>query len=68
MPKPRSTTIPSPISTREYAARRQTLAKQLGDAAAIVLAGDGSRASVHFRYLTGLGDEHGGAVLFDPSH
>lgn len=63
------------IPTAEYRARRETVLKALGKSAAIVLAGEGSppllgrwRAQQHFTYLTGLTDEPGGAVLFDPTN
>ena len=62
------------IPTAEYAARRQTLLSQLGGAAAVVFAGDGHAPlkgrwfpDRNFYYLTGIADEPGAAVLFDPS-
>jgi Xaa-Pro aminopeptidase len=63
------------IPLLEYAARRQKVAKALGGAAAaVVLAGEGAppllgqwRPDFHFLYLTGIDDEPGAAVLFDPS-
>ena len=62
------------IPTAEYAARRQTLLSELGGAAAVVFAGDGHAPlkgrwfpDRNFYYLTGIADEPGAAVLFDPS-
>src|SRR5882724_7672869 len=62
------------ISVTEYAERRRRVVKQLGRAAALVFAGEGSppllgrwRADANFRYLTGLEGEPGAAVLFDPT-
>lgn len=62
------------ILTAEYAARRQALLSELGGAAAVVFAGDGHAPlkgrwfpDRNFYYLTGIADEPGAAVLFDPS-
>jgi len=62
------------IATSEYAARRRAVLKALRGAAAIVFAGEGSppllgrwKPNPHFVYLTGLENEAGAAVLFDPS-
>lgn len=62
------------IPTAEYAARRQKLLSELGGAAAVVFAGDGHAPlkgrwfpDRNFYYLTGIADEPGAAVLFDPS-
>ena len=63
-----------PISIREYRARRERVLKELKGAAAVVLAGDGSaplrgrwRSDRNFFWLTGIEDEFGAAVLFDPA-
>lgn len=62
------------ISLDEFSARRKKLMKALDGAAAVVFAGDGGnvlhgkwKPANHFLYLTGLDDEQGAAVLFDPS-
>lgn len=60
------------IETREYVARRERVLKELNGAAAVVFAGEASghspfKADKHFFYLTGIKDEHGAALLFDPS-
>ena len=62
------------IPTAEYAARRQALLSELAGAAAVVFAGDGHAPlkgrwfpDRNFYYLTGIADEPGAAVLFDPS-
>ncbi len=62
------------IPTAEYATRRQKLLSELGGAAAVVFAGDGHAPlkgrwfpDRNFYYLTGIADEPGAAVLFDPS-
>ncbi len=61
------------ISVHEYRERRERILEELGDAVGLVFAGDGAaplvgqwRADTNFRYLTGIGDEGGAAVLFDP--
>ncbi len=63
--------IPHP----EFRARREALLKALKGATAIVLAGDedaslehGYRPHAHFEYLTGIVDEPGAILLFDPNH
>ncbi len=63
----------APIALAEYARRRDRLAKALNGSVGLVLAGDGSaplvgkwRADRSFVYLTGIADEPGAAVLFDP--
>jgi Xaa-Pro aminopeptidase len=63
------------IPTPEYQARRQQVFKALNGAASVVFAGEGSppllgkwRADQHFVYLTGIEDEPGAAVLFDPTN
>jgi len=62
------------IPTAEYAARRLALLSELAGAAAVVFAGDGHAPlkgrwfpDRNFYYLTGIADEPGAAVLFDPS-
>jgi Xaa-Pro aminopeptidase len=62
------------IVLTEYAQRRAQVMKSLDGAAAVVFAGEGSppllgqwRPDLHFLYLTGIDDEAGAAVLFDPS-
>jgi Xaa-Pro aminopeptidase len=64
-----------PVS--EYAKRREKVLRALNGATGLVLAGDGTASSYgpgssrqtdsHFWYLTGLDQETGAAVLFDPS-
>jgi Xaa-Pro aminopeptidase len=56
-------------------ARRDAVLRRLKGAAGVVLAGEGSppllgrwRPDFHFLYLTGLANEPGAAVLFDPTH
>ena len=58
----------------EYAKRRMQVLKSLRGAAAVVFAGDGSppllgkwRPDFHFLYLTGIDDEPGAAILFNPA-
>jgi Xaa-Pro aminopeptidase len=61
------------ISITEFTSRRNAVLKALGRSAAVVFAGDGP-PSLHgiwepdwnFYYLTGIRDEPGAAVLFDP--
>src|SRR5256885_14283549 len=62
------------IQIDEYQQRRQRVLKALNGAAAVVFAGEGSppllgrwQAEHHFVYLTGIENEAGAAVLFDPS-
>jgi Xaa-Pro aminopeptidase len=62
------------IPLTEYAKRRADVMKSLDGAAAVVFAGEGSppllghwRPDFHFLYLTGIDDEPGAAVLFNPS-
>lgn len=64
----------STIPVDEYAARRERVLSSLGDAAAVVFAGEGSApllgkwyANKNFVWLTGITDEPGAAVVFDPS-
>ena len=61
------------LAATEYAARRAAVLAQLKDSVALAFAGD-MDASIHgefsananFRYLTGVADEPGAALLFDP--
>ena len=62
------------ISVAEYAARRERLLEGLNGAAGVVFAGEGGppllgrwTANKHFIYLTGITNEPGAAVLFDPT-
>lgn len=64
----------STIPVDEYAARRERVLNSLGDAAAVVFAGEGSapllgkwHANKNFVWLTGIADEPGAAIVFDPS-
>ncbi len=63
------------ISVREYQRRRRKVLAALKGAAAAVFAGEGApplvgrwRPHAHFRYLTGIEDEPGAVVLFDPTN
>lgn len=63
------------IPMSEYAARREAVLKSLDGAAAVVFAGDSVsplhgrfRPDPNFIYLTGIEDEPGAAVLFDPTN
>ncbi len=71
-----STPSLSAIPRGEYAQRRQRLLDALGGAVGLVFSGDPVghsgiqsrwRADATFVYLTGLEDESGAAVLFDPT-
>lgn len=59
------------IPQTEHQSRRERLLKSLKGAAAVVFAGEGGdsswKAHAHFVYLTGIRNETGAAVLFDPS-
>jgi Xaa-Pro aminopeptidase len=62
------------IPVSEYLARREAVLAALGGAAAVVHAGDGGAPlkgrwtpDRNFLWLTGIDDEPGAAVLFDPS-
>ncbi|MGE3107856.1 MAG: aminopeptidase P N-terminal domain-containing protein [Phycisphaerales bacterium] len=62
------------IPLSEYAARRGQVLRSLKGAAGIVFAGDGGdhllgawRPNRHFQYLTGITNEPGAAVLFNPA-
>ncbi|MFZ4751641.1 MAG: aminopeptidase P N-terminal domain-containing protein, partial [Phycisphaerales bacterium] len=61
------------IPLKGYAARREQVLKSLKDSVALVFAGDMDaslhgefRAHPHFQYLTGIVDEPGAVLLFDP--
>ncbi len=63
------------ITLKEYAARRTKVLAALKGMAGIVFAGDDSHAlqeswkpHAHFQYLTGLVNESGSAILFDPTN
>ncbi len=63
------------IPTKEYESRRTKVLNKLKGAAGIVFAGDETHAlneswkpHAHFHYLTGLMNESGAAILFDPTH
>ena len=62
------------ITLAEYRERRERVLKALKGSAAVVFAGEGSapllgrwRPDANFLYLTGLQNEGGAAVLFDPT-
>lgn len=65
--KPAAATDRIPLA--EYAARRSRVLKELGNSAAIVLAGNADGESftpdAHFLYLTGIDDESGAVLLFN---
>lgn len=61
------------IEIQEFQARRQRVLDQLKGAAAVVFSGDGApplsgrwEPDWNFYYLTGIRDEQGAAVVFDP--
>ncbi len=61
------------IALSEFASRREKLLKALDGSVGLVVAGDGDanghhpfEASAHFLYLTGIRDEAGASLLFDP--
>ncbi|MSR44211.1 MAG: aminopeptidase P family protein [Phycisphaerales bacterium] len=66
------------IARAEFAARRERVLRALardGNAIGLVIAGDADpslsyawRPNAHFEYLTGITDEAGAIVLFDPAH
>ena len=63
------------VSLKEYASRRAKVSKALKSAAGIVFAGTSSgeldstwRPHAHFEYLTGLTNEPGAMLLFDPKN
>ena len=66
---------PADVPATEYAARRDRVLKALKGSAAVVFAGEGGpplvgrwQANRHFFYLTGIDNEPGAAVLFDPAN
>ncbi|MCH2143660.1 MAG: Xaa-Pro peptidase family protein [Phycisphaerales bacterium] len=63
------------IKTSEYQKRRAKVLKSLKDSVGIIFAGDGGgeltskwRPDPNFEYLTGITDEPGAAIVFDPTH
>jgi Xaa-Pro aminopeptidase len=63
------------IKVSEYQARRRKVSTQLKDSVGVVFAGAGSPPlrgewfpDMNFRYLTGIDNEPGAAVLFDPKN
>jgi Xaa-Pro aminopeptidase len=71
---PPQTTVNGQIHLNEFAERRQRLLKELNGAPAVIFAGEGTapligrwRPEASFLYLTGLENEAGAAVLFDPA-
>lgn len=63
------------ISVKEYQSRRERVLKELKGSVGLVAAGEGAppllgfwRPHPHFDYLTGIRDEPGAAVLFDPAN
>ncbi|MBC7783934.1 MAG: aminopeptidase P family protein [Burkholderiales bacterium] len=63
------------IETAEYQKRRESLQKQLKGAVAVVYAGEHAapavgkwRGDANFIYLTGIDNEPGAALLFDPTN
>jgi Xaa-Pro aminopeptidase len=63
------------IKVSEYQARRKKVASALKDAVGLVFAGDGAPPlrgewfpNMDFRYLTGIADEPGAIVMFDPKN
>ncbi len=68
------TTVKPRIPLSEYVARRERVLRGLKGAVGMVLAGEGAppllgkwRPDFNFLYLTGLENESGAAVLFDPT-
>lgn len=62
------------IKVSEYQARRKKVLSSLKDSVGLVFAGDGAPPlrgewfpNMDFRYLTGLADEPGAIVMFDPT-
>lgn len=63
------------IKVSEYQSRRKKISAQLKDAVGVVFAGAGAPPlrgewfpDMNFRYLTGIDDEPGAVVLFDPKN
>ena len=72
--KSKSVEVPLGIGIAEYAARREAVLAALDGAAAVVFAGEGAPPlkgrwvpDRNFLWLTGIDNEPGAAVLFDPS-
>src|SRR5262245_15641354 len=68
-------TTTSSIPQSEFTARRKKLLSLLNNAIGLVFAGDADahlhntyRPHAHFEYLTGVTDEAGAILLFDPAH
>lgn len=68
---PKAPTIPA----TEYAKRRDRVLKELKDSVGVVFAGDGGdqllgkwRPDPNFEYLTGIVDEPGAVLVFDPTY
>jgi Xaa-Pro aminopeptidase len=64
----------TPIAPSEYSQRRQRVLKALKNSAGIIFAGEGSAPLLgrwmpdrNFLYLTGIENEPGAAILFDPT-
>lgn len=62
------------VSSEEFAARRARVLRELGTSVGIVLAGESGahltgawKPDRNFYYLTGIADEPGASVLFDPT-
>ena len=71
---PATSSAPS-IAPAEYAARRAHVLAAIKDSVSLVFAGDADasihgefHACAHFNYLTGITDEPGAVLLFDPSN
>jgi Xaa-Pro aminopeptidase len=63
------------ITIAEFAARRERVLAELGGSVGVVFAGEGSApllgkwyANKYFTYLTGITNEPGAALLFDPTN
>ena len=63
------------IPLKEYSTRRQKVLKALKGAAGIIFAGESDhdlgttwRPHAHFEYVTGITNEPGAAILFDPTN
>ncbi len=67
-----ATATAASVKPAELRGRREKLLKSLNGAVGLVYAGEPSghhfEADAHFVYLTGITDEPGSMVLFDPSH
>jgi len=67
--------MPDTIPLKEFQSRREKLLRSLKGAVGLVFAGESSahltgtwRPHGHFEYLTGITDETGACILFDPAH